>query len=321
MGSAPTVSVIICAYSDDRWERLHEAVGSLQRQTVPPLETVVVIDHNPRLLERALEQLDGAKVVENSRAPGAGGSRNTGVDLARGEIIGFLDDDAAADPRWVDEIQRAHQSGNILGIGGTLEPVWDQGRPSWFPEEFQWVVGCDYRGLPDGIAEVRNVISASMSVDRAAFVAAGGFRRDFGKIGTRSEPEDTELCIRLSSLNPSRPWLYWPSARALHHVPRSRTRFGYFLSRCRDEGTGKAALRGVMPGREALASERSYVLHVLPSGVLKNLRDCVVRREPAKLSRAAVIILGLGVTVLGFCEQLARLRIQRVLGRAERKER
>ena len=28
-------------------------------------------------------------------------------------------------------------------------PLWLGERPSWFPDEFLWVVGCSYRGLPE----------------------------------------------------------------------------------------------------------------------------------------------------------------------------
>ena len=40
-------SVVICAYTEDRWGQLREAVGSVHAQTMPPTRVVVVIDHNP----------------------------------------------------------------------------------------------------------------------------------------------------------------------------------------------------------------------------------------------------------------------------------
>ena len=53
MVHAPTVSVIICAYTEVRWHDLIEAVASLRRQQFPPAEVIVVVDHNSRLLARA----------------------------------------------------------------------------------------------------------------------------------------------------------------------------------------------------------------------------------------------------------------------------
>ena len=47
----PLVSVVICAYTEARWDDLLAAIASVraQRDHVP-LEIVVVIDHNPALL-------------------------------------------------------------------------------------------------------------------------------------------------------------------------------------------------------------------------------------------------------------------------------
>jgi cellulose synthase/poly-beta-1,6-N-acetylglucosamine synthase-like glycosyltransferase len=37
----PTVSVIICAYTEDRWLQLEKSVASLEAQTSPPIEIIV----------------------------------------------------------------------------------------------------------------------------------------------------------------------------------------------------------------------------------------------------------------------------------------
>ncbi len=66
--TAYDISVIICAYTEDRWNALIEAVGSVQHQTLPPSEIIVAIDHNPGLLKRVQEQVPGVVVVENTEA-------------------------------------------------------------------------------------------------------------------------------------------------------------------------------------------------------------------------------------------------------------
>src|SRR5215469_18379495 len=94
-------SVIICSYTEARWDNLRAAVSSVVRQTATPVEIIVVIDHNAVLLERAQADLDGVIVLENQEERGLSGARNTGVKAARGSLIGFLDDDAVADPDWL----------------------------------------------------------------------------------------------------------------------------------------------------------------------------------------------------------------------------
>ena len=91
------ISVVICAYTEDRWGDLVEAVESVQAQAgCVDLETIVVIDHNPSLLERAGRSLAGVRVTENVEGRGLSGARNSGVALATGDVVAFMDDDAVA---------------------------------------------------------------------------------------------------------------------------------------------------------------------------------------------------------------------------------
>ena len=95
---AHDISVIICTYAEDRWNDLIAAVESVQQQTLLPREIIVVVDHNPSLLKRVQEQIQGVVVVENMQAHGASGARNSGIAVAKGNIITCLDDDAIAMP-------------------------------------------------------------------------------------------------------------------------------------------------------------------------------------------------------------------------------
>ena len=59
------VSVVICAYTMDRWDSLIASVQSSFDQTLAPLEVIVVIDYNDELLERASKEFTNASVVAN----------------------------------------------------------------------------------------------------------------------------------------------------------------------------------------------------------------------------------------------------------------
>jgi hypothetical protein len=59
------ISVIICAYTEERWYQLLASVESIREQTLRPLEIIVVIDHNAALYERACQALKGVAVIEN----------------------------------------------------------------------------------------------------------------------------------------------------------------------------------------------------------------------------------------------------------------
>jgi glycosyltransferase involved in cell wall biosynthesis len=300
-------TVVICAYSDDRWLDLERAVASIDAQTRPALETVVVVDHNPALLARARLELAGVHSVPNGGERGLSGARNSGVDAALGDVVAFLDDDAAAADEWLERLAACYADDDVLGVGGSIEPLWPRARPAWFPPEFDWVVGCTYRGMPSSMTSVRNLIGANMSFRRKALTAIAGFRCGIGRIGTRPVGcEETELCIRALQRWPGRRFVYEPRARVAHRVDATRTGWRYFLRRCYAEGQSKAQVARLRGARDALATERAYTLRVLPLGAVDALREAVRRRRPAQALAVAAIVTGLSATTAGYAAEQVR---------------
>jgi GT2 family glycosyltransferase len=296
---APTVSVVICAYTEERWGRLVAAVESARRQTLPPLEVLVVVDHNSRLLARVRRELGGTKALANSEAAGLSGARNSGVAAASGDVVAFLDDDAAAHPDWIARLLPHYADSTVLGVGGTIETDWVEGRPPGFPPELDWIVGCTYRGVPDSVAPVRNLIGANMSVRRDVLETVGGFRCGIGRTGAVPVGcEETELCIR-ARRDVGGEFVFEPAARVSHAVPPDRATWRYFRSRCFSEGVSKAQVASAAGSRDALATERAYTLRTLPAGVLRGLGDAI-RGDVSGAVRAAAIIAGLLVTATGY---------------------
>jgi glycosyltransferase involved in cell wall biosynthesis len=297
----PNASVVICSYSDVRWHYLLEAVTSLRRQTVQAHEVVVVVDHNPDLLERVTRAIPDARVVPNEFAPGLSGSRNSGTAACGGEVLAFLDDDAVAAPDWLDRLLQHYVEPNVAGVGGSVETVWEEGRPRWFPPEFDWVVGCGYLGLPTTTARLRNLLGCNMSFRRLVLLEAGGFRDGLGRQGgVPLGCEETELCIRIHQRWPEYAVLYEPGAKVRHHVPARRSRVRYFVQRCYAEGLSKAQVTRTVGPVDGLAVERRYVRSTLPEGIRRELADCASSRTLNGLRRAAAITSGLVLTAAGY---------------------
>jgi glucosyl-dolichyl phosphate glucuronosyltransferase len=295
-----SISVILCAFTEERWDALVAAVNSVKSQTHPALETVLVIDHNPTMLERAKNFFENVVVVENKGSRGCAGARNMGISQSQGDIVVFLDDDAVAYPDWLENIYASYQDEKVVGVGGAIEPLWESSRPNWFPEEFYWVVGCTYRGMPEQAAPVRNLIGANMSFRRMAFEAAGYFDEGLGRVGKRALGcEETELSIRVRQAMPGKILLYNPMVRVQHNVSRQRTEWKYLRSRCYNEGRSKALVSRSVGVKDSLKSEWDYTLKVLPTGVVTGVRD-TLRGDRHGVSRAWAITTGLGFTVAGY---------------------
>ena len=304
---APRFSVVICAYTEDRLEQIAAAIDSLRAQSLPGAEIILVVDHNPALYKRLIATMPDVTVVENSEDRGLSGARNTGAALARGEIIAFLDDDAAAHPDWLKYLDEAYANPVVTGVGGLTLPRWQTGRPGWFPAEFYWVVGCNYLGMPASGQQVRNLLGANMSFRREAFDLVGGFRTGIGRTanGRPLGCEETEFCIRLGQLSPESVLTMEHKAVAWHFVPDSRCRFSYFVSRCFAEGMSKAQVTATVGSGDGLSAERGYTTRTLPRGTAKGLAD-LLRGDLSGLGRATVIVAGLSVTAAGYIAGVSR---------------
>ncbi len=305
----PTVAVVVCAYSDRRWELLCEGLRAVLAQTTTPQRVILVVDHNGGLLERARRQFgERVAVIPNASRQGLSGARNTGIGEASEEIVAFLDDDAVPEPEWLAALVSAYDEG-VLGVGGPIEPDWATARPRWFPPEFDWVVGCTYAGMPTSQGAIRNLIGAAMSLRREVFDRVGGFRDELGRVGSLPFGcEETELCIRASQAIGGGAFLYQPTARVRHWVGPERTRFAYFRRQCFNEGRGKALMSELVGSREGLSAERSQALRVLPAAVIAGLRASVRERDAAGLLRAAAIVAGLLSAGAGYAATLLRRR-------------
>jgi len=188
----------------------------------------------------------------------------------------------------------------VVGAGGFAAPVWAAGRPAWFPREFDWVVGCTYRGMPETASPVRNLIGCNMSFRREVFEEVGGFTAEIGRLGTRPVGcEETELCIRIGQRRPASVLLFDPRAVVHHNVPASRATWSYFRSRCYAEGLSKAAVAALVGADSALESERRYATRTLPAGVLAGL-GAGVRFQRGGFGRAAAIVSGVSIAAVAY---------------------
>lgn len=309
------VSVIICAYTLDRWDDLCAAVGSLRRQVLPPDEIVVVIDHNPKLLQRAQMEFRDVVVVPNREARGLSGGRNTGLSASTAPLVAFLDDDAVADPHWLSRLAEHCSDPNVLGVGATVAPVWIGQRPGWLPDEFLWTVGCSYRGLPKTAGTVRNGFGGAMLFKRHIFGRIGGFAVRLGR-QTADFPlscEDTEMCMRAKTTFPEGRFVLEPTSIVWHKVPSKRLTWAYFRLRCYAEGASKAYFSALFKGRDALATERQYVLWALSSGFAKGIGDFLFRGDFDGPKRSAAIAFGLTTAAAGYFTVRTKLLRARAL--------
>jgi GT2 family glycosyltransferase len=302
-------SVVVCVYTEKRLPQIRAALDSIARQTVPPSQVIVVADHNPALFDRLAAEYPDLDVMSSTFEKGLSGARNTGIEHASGDVVAFIDDDARAQPQWLESLLDSYDDESVVGVGGVVLPDWSApGRPAWLPDEFLWVVGCSYRGQPEVRAEVRNPIGANMSFRRSAFAQAGLFDPSIGRTFTSSRPlgcEETEFSIRLSRLSPGARIIYEPRAVVYHHIDQSRATWRYFLGRCSAEGCSKARISRLSGASAALSSERSYVANTIRRAVRRELGGVLRPGRKDSATRLVALALGILSAAAGYIREMA----------------
>ena len=334
---APTnvadVTVIVLAYSLERWSLTCASVESVLNQTLPPREVILCIDDNAELLDRLsehwrhrLRSVPAIRVVDGAAREGRAtvasdgqesrssfsshGShiargRTTGVELASTEIVAFLDDDAAAEPDWIERLLAPFADPSVVAVGGAPLPVYGKPRPRWFPPEFDWVFGCAYAGLPTTTAPVLRLIGANMAARREDLLAIGGLR---------SMADDLDMCHRLLGLSPQNKLIYEPRAIVWHHVHEDRLTWHYFWRRCFWANREKVTImRGL--GRAAnLKADRRFVQQTLSVGLAKGIRE-FLGGDVGGLQRALSIVVGIGVAGVAYLTGLVEANVATWRGR------
>jgi Glycosyl transferase family 2 len=293
------VTVIVCAYTLDRWAATKSAVASVLAQRPAPAQVLLVIDHNPELAALARAELPDVTVLDSDGDPGLSGARNTGLKAATQPITAFLDDDAEARSGWLAALVEPYQDAAVAATGGGVWPLWTGSRPDWLPPEFDWVVGCSYVGLPTVSAQVRNPIGANMSFRTELALAAGGFDGSIGRVGVLPRGcEETALAIQVTAQAHAHV-IYVPAAGVDHQVGPERTTAGYFVRRCWHEGQSKAAVVGLVGATSGLSRERRQAAVVIPAAIWRELRS-LLRGHAAGGKRIAASVAGLAASTSGY---------------------
>ena len=277
------VSVVLCTHTMDRYDDCTAAAESVLNQTHDEVELVLVSDGDETVagqLESDFGGRDDVLVHCNDENVGLLESRNNGAEIATGEVVAFIDDDAVAADDWVAKLVAAYERSTdddpVLAAGGRMVPAWVAGKPGFLPEEFYWLIGVTHRGFgPDGdpekAGEVRNTFGSNISFDREVFLELGGFEGDIGgRQGAKNlQGGETELCARLESEHGTGVY-YVPDALVAHRVFDYRTDPGWLVDRAFWQGYSKRGMEVFVP--ESTGEESDFLGALLLSYVPDRVR-------------------------------------------------
>ncbi len=191
----PLVSVIMPTRG--RPELVRESIAAVLGQTYPgEIECIVVHDQEP--VNPGLTRLGTAgrrvRVVTNTHAPGLAGSRNTGLDLARGDFVATCDDDDIWHPgKLQTQILRLLDEPDLLVVGSGLRLRLPRGKVVVWPGRAERI---SYRLLLRN--RVKELHSSTLVMRRDAFAKAGRYDEDL----PHGHAEDYDWVLRAARAGP-----------------------------------------------------------------------------------------------------------------------
>jgi glycosyltransferase involved in cell wall biosynthesis len=198
------------------------------------------------------EEPDLVRLALEPRA-GLSRARNTGVAVAQGEILAFLDDDAVPGPDWLISLLAIFEDPATWAAGGPVEPVYSGDLPSWLGEPF-----LPYLTVWDKGKEIQDLTyndyprGANVAYRRAAFQAYGPFSVQLGRQRRSLRScEEIEMCLRLE--RGGKTVRYVPEARVRHRVDTSRLTPEWMERRFWAQGFSEALMEYAHAGLRGLA--------------------------------------------------------------------
>jgi len=295
------VSVVVCTYSMDRYGPFSECVESVLAQEYEPLEVVLVVDGNEDVFERVREDFGAEENVVlhcNDENQGISYSRTKGAELASGDVVAFIDDDAAAEPDWVANLVDIYESTDAIAVGGDVKPDWQTEKPAFFPEEFYWLVGCVEPGFAEDGEEVRNTYGSNISYRRKQFLEVGGYDPNTGRKGDKHlQAHEAPVGIRLLE-EYGQGMVFTEDAVVHHKLFDYRGEFDWLVSRSFWQGYSKRVMDLLYP--DAPDDKSAYLKQLLTHFVPERLKELLRSPSVAEVKQLLSIFVFTGAVGLGY---------------------
>jgi glycosyltransferase involved in cell wall biosynthesis len=194
MNHSPSVSIVIPCFNDGRF--LTEALGSVQFQTLQPIETLIINDGSTdKSTIRFLRKIDtpGIRVIHQNNL-GLSAARNTGIRNATGTYVYFLDADNRLYPNCLSTLSELLEKHvNAIAVASKIRILGGLTQGTTWCEPYN-----------PYILLVNNQWDAGIMVRKDAFEKYNLWYDESMRVGY----EDWELNLRLAKTGKT--LLFWP---------------------------------------------------------------------------------------------------------------
>lgn len=268
-----TVSVIICTYN--RSDLLERCLDYLQYQTNQNFEVVVVNGPSDDNTDEVIQKYRNRIKVGVNPLRNLAMSRNVGIELADGDILAFIDDDALPFDDWVATLLQEFGS-RPLTLGAIGGPVYYAGTLEYQAQDIginkfaEAKVNIDSRQIGvDGWE--RSLLGTNTCFSAKALRQTHGFDEQFDYF-----LDESELCFRMRQQG----WLigYSPELYLRHEFAQSHNRGGGYkynwFTICKNTAYYIAAYSGLNGNElQGYVTQRMETERIAPLTAAKNVGE------------------------------------------------
>ncbi|MDZ5810484.1 glycosyltransferase family 2 protein [Halorubrum sp. AD140] len=234
----------------------------------------------------------------NDENRGISYSRTEGAKLASGEVVAFIDDDAIAEPDWIEQLVAVYKETDAIAVGGHVAADWVTEKPDFFPEEFYWLVGCDERGFGEHMEELRNTYGSNISFRREVFLSVGGYDENTGRQGDRHvQAHEAPVCIRMADKY-GKGVIYTTDAVVHHQLFDYRGEFRWLVFRSFWQGYSKRIMDILLP--EAKGDKNDYLGQLMGTFVPSRVKALIRQPSIAKVQQLVAIFVFTAAVGFGY---------------------
>jgi GT2 family glycosyltransferase len=289
------VSVVIC--TRDRPVSLDRCLTGLTACGVAPFELIVVDNAPSRRPAKHIAAAFGARYMLEPQI-GLSRARNAGARAATGDVVAFIDDDAAPDCQWLASVAAAFRDPDVGAMAGDIVPLSSTPDPTAYSiierrtvrrSDRHWFEMASFGGIGNG---------ANMAFRRDALLRVGGFDDRLGVGSSLPGCEEHEAFMRLieadySVVSDPTAVVFHDGGRDAHHRAAAQYAFAlpYMLFLLIEKPAHRA--RVVRYALEAVFGKRRPWRHTPPRNLLTPWqRVAATLKVPGQTWRALVQSLG-----------------------------
>lgn len=219
----PILSVVVCTYNRD--ERLKAVLGNLCEQLIQESEyEIIIVDNNSNDNTHAV----GEEFCRNHRnvrycfeaKQGLAHARNRGLQEARGQYVGYTDDDCKVPKQWLVVAKEIIEQISPGVFGGPYFAYYNTPKPRWFKKSYDTYYSYNNGEKARCLTPNEYLSGGNMFFRRALLEELNGFDCKLGMLGNRiGLGEETALQELMRAAMPNQLIYYEPRLYVYHLVP------------------------------------------------------------------------------------------------------